>query len=133
MKRFAWIGVVVCLQGACNKSPQSYLERGNKSMAAGKYADAELQFRQSISKDPKFAEGYYRLGLVEYKLHHGGEALDDFQRALDFDPGNDRYAIERANLSIEAYQGMPQATPARNKLYDQAAQEADLLLKKDPN
>ena len=41
-------------------------------MAAGKYADAELQYRQSISKDPKFAEGYYQLGLLEYKLRHGG-------------------------------------------------------------
>lgn len=98
-------------------------------MTAGKYPDAEIQYRKSILKDPKFAEGYYRLGLLEYKLHHGGEALDDFQRAVDFDRNNDRYGVALANVSIEAYQ----AVPNRDKLYEQAAQEADLLLKKDPN
>ena len=129
MKRFAWIGVVVCLQFACSKSPQSYAERGNGLIAVGKYADAELQYRKSIKEDPKFAEGYYRLGLLEYKLHHSGEALDDFQRAVDFDRGNDRYNIALAKISIEAYQ----AAPTRTNLYEQASQVADLLLKKDPN
>ncbi len=98
-------------------------------MAAGKYADAELQYRNSISKDPKFAEGHYRLGLVEYKLRRGSDALDHLQRAVSLDPSNDRYGIELANVSIQAYQAMPN----RNNLYERVAQEADLLLKKDPN
>jgi tetratricopeptide (TPR) repeat protein len=98
-------------------------------MAAGKYADAELLYRKSIVEDPKFAKGYYRLGLLEYQLRHKGEALEDLQRAVDFDPSNDRYGVELANMSIEAFQVMPN----RNKLYDQPAREADLLLKKDPN
>src|ERR1700733_2471418 len=107
MRRFAWVGLVVCLQLACSKSPQSFLERGNRLAAAGKYADAELQYRNSILKDHKFAEAYYRLGLVEYKLGHPGEALDDFQRAVDFDSGNESYAIEFANVALEAYQAVP--------------------------
>ena len=98
-------------------------------MAAGKYADAELLYRQSIIKDPKFAEGYYRLGLVEYKLRHGSEALQDFQRAVDFDPGNDAYGVQLADISVEAYQAMPTS----KNLYEQAVQEAGVLLKKDPN
>jgi tetratricopeptide (TPR) repeat protein len=129
MKRFVWVGVVACLQLACSKSAETYLQRGNSLMEAGKYADAEIQYRKSILKDPKFAEGYYRLGLVEYKLHHGGQALDDLQRAVDFDPGNDAYGIELANVSIEAYQ----VQPTRNNLYQQGAHEADLLLQKNPN
>jgi tetratricopeptide (TPR) repeat protein len=129
MRRFAWVGLVVCLQLACSKSPQSFLERGNRLAAAGKYADAELQYRNSILKDPKFAEAYYRLGLVEYKLGHPGEALDDFQRAVDFDSGNESYAIEFANVALEAYQ----AVPSRTNLYRQAEQVAEVLLKKNPN
>jgi tetratricopeptide (TPR) repeat protein len=129
MKRYIWLLAAVCLQCACSKSPQSYLERGNRFMAAGNYADAELQYRKSILIDPKFAEGYYQLGLLEYKLRHGGEALDDFQRAVDFDPGNEDYGVQLANLSIEVYQ----LAPGRKSLYEQAAQEADALLKKDPN
>jgi tetratricopeptide (TPR) repeat protein len=98
-------------------------------LAAGKYADAQLQYRKSISEDPKFAEGYYRLGVLEYQLKHGIEALDDLQRAVNFDPGNERYGIELANLSLEAYQAMPN----RKNLYEQVAEEADRLLKKDPS
>jgi tetratricopeptide (TPR) repeat protein len=128
MNRY-WVVVLVCFQLACSKSPQSYLERGNRLVAAGKYADAELQYRNSILKDPNFAEGYYRLGLLKYKLRRGAEALKDLQRAAEFDPSDERYAIELANVSIEAYQ----VAPDKKKLYDQAAQEADRLLKKDPN
>lgn len=129
MKRAALLGILVCFQLACSKSPQSYVAKGDRLQAAGKYADAEIEYRKSAAKDPKFAEGYYRLGRLEYRLGHGAEALDDLQRAVDFAPGNDAYAVELASVAIEAYQVMP----ARKKLYDEAAQEADVLLKKDPN
>jgi len=105
------------------------VNRGDQLVADGKYAEAELQYRKSIVADPKFAEGYYRLGVLEHSLRHGAEALDDLQRAVDFDRGNENYAIELANISVEAYQ----AVPARKNLYEQASQEADILLSKDPN
>jgi tetratricopeptide (TPR) repeat protein len=98
-------------------------------LAASKYADAQLLYRKSISEDPKFAEGYYRLGVLEYQLKQGNEALDNLQRAVNFDPGNERYGIELANISFEAYRAMPN----RKNLYAQVVQEADRLLKKDPN
>ena len=129
MKRCVGLIVVACVQFGCSKSPQSYVDRGNQLVADGKYAEAELQYRKSIIADPKFGEGYYRLGVLEHSLRHGAEALDDLQRAVDFDGGNENYAIELANVSIEAYQ----VVPARKKLYEQAAQEADTLLSKDPN
>ena len=128
MKWYAGVLVVVCLQVACSKSPRTYLERGSRLESAGKYADAKIEYRKSVLKDPKFAEGYYRLGLLEYKLHDGFNALEDFERAAGYDRGNDKYAIEVANLCIEAFQ----AWPARRHFYEQAADEADLLLKKNP-
>ena len=129
MKKCAWIGVVACLQFACTKSPYSYVERGNGFAATGKYADAEIEYRRSIQKDPKFAEGYYRLGIVERAMKHGDQALDDLQRAVDFDPGNQTYAIELANVSLEAYQ----VVPGRRSLYDEVAKEAQTLLRANPN
>src|SRR5277367_1534307 len=129
MNRHVWVAALVCFQLACTKSPQSYLERGNRLFAAGKFEDAELQYRNSVLKDPNFAEGYYRLGLLKYTLRRGAEALRDLQHAADLDPSDERYAVELANVSIEAYQ----VTPGKKKLYDQADQEADRLLKRDPN
>ncbi len=129
MSRYVWVVVVVCFQLACSKSPQSYVERGNRLAAAGKFGDAEIEYRKSVLKDAKFAEGYYRLGLLEYRLGRGAEALRDFQRATDFAPADERYAVQLANVSIEAYQ----VVPGKDNLYNQAAREADALLKKDPN
>jgi tetratricopeptide (TPR) repeat protein len=129
MKRAVCVVILVCLEWACSKSPQSSVAHGNRLLAAGKYADAEIEYRKSVVKDPKFAEGYYRLGMLEYTRGHGADALDDLQRAVDFAPGNDVYGIELASVAIEAYQVMP----TRKKLYDEAAQEASVLLKKDPN
>ena len=129
MKRYLCALSVLFLELACSKSPQYHVERGNRLMASGKYADAELQYRESISKDPKFAEGYYRLGLLEYNQRHGGQALEDLQRAVEFAPGNDVYAVELANISVEAYELLP----GRKNLYEAVAREADVLLKKDPN
>jgi len=129
MKWYLGLIVVVCLQFGCSKSPQSYVDRGNQLVADGKYKEAELQYRKSIIADPKFAEGYYRLGVLEHSLRHGTEALADLQRAVDFDRENENYAIDLASISIEAYQ----LVPAKKNLYEQASQEADLLLNKDPN
>ncbi len=129
MKWYAGVLVVVCLQMACSKSPRTYLERGSRLEAAGKYADAEIEYRKSVVKDPKFAEGFYRLGLLEYKLHRGFKALEDIERAASYDRGNESYAVEVADLSIEAYQQWP----AWKSLYQQAADESGRLLKKNPN
>jgi len=98
-------------------------------MAAGKYADAEMEYRKSVQEAPNFAEGYYRLGVLRYQLRKGNEALDALEQAATLDPGNDRYGVELASVAIEAYQSMP----AIRNLYDQAAKEADHLLQKDPN
>jgi tetratricopeptide (TPR) repeat protein len=129
MKRYIGLIAVVCVQFGCSKSPQSYVDRGNQLVANGKYVEAELQYRKSIIADPKFAEGYYRLGVLEHSLRHGTEALDDLQRAVDFDRGNENYAIDLASISLEAYQ----LVPAKKNLYEQASQEAEILLSKDPN
>jgi tetratricopeptide (TPR) repeat protein len=128
MNRWVLILVLAGFQFACTKSPQAYLERGNQFAAAGKYDDAELEYHKSILKDAQYAEAYYRLGLVEYHLRHGSEALQDFDRAVHFDPENDLYGIQFANVCIEAYQTLP----AKKVLYDNAALEAQALLKKDP-
>ncbi len=95
----------------------------------GKYADAQLEYRGSIAKNPSFAEAYYRLGLAEMQLDHGEAALAALERAVDIAPNNDQYGIELADLSLEAYQADPTATRA----YDQATREAYDLLKKNPN
>jgi tetratricopeptide (TPR) repeat protein len=125
-----WIGLVLAvLQLGCSRAPQWYVERGNRLAAAGKYAAAEIEYRHSIQDAPNFAEGYYRLGLLEYQLRHGDQALNALEQAVSRDPKNDRYGIELASMAIEAFQ----LVPTRANLYKIASDEADHLLKENPN
>lgn len=125
----ACVALLICLQCACSRSAQSYLDRGNQFFDTGKYADAELQYRKSISRDARLAEGYYRLGLTELELQQPGEALVDLQKAVNLNPTSDVYRIQLANLSLLVYQ----ANPSNQQLYDLVAQEAARLLTRNPN
>jgi len=58
---------LVALSG-CSETKQSYVAKGNKLFAAGKYQDATLNYRAAIQKDAGYGEAYYRLGLAAIKL-----------------------------------------------------------------
>ena len=128
MKGLVCAILLVLLETACSRSAQSCLERGNGLFRAGKFQDAQLEYRASIAKDPRSPEAYYRLGLTDTALGDGDAAFDAFQRAVRFGPDNDQYAIALADLSLEAYQEEPD-----QKSYDQVRQETYALLRKNPD
>jgi tetratricopeptide (TPR) repeat protein len=113
----------VCLLG-CGKSARQYLDRGNQLFAAGKYDDATLNYRNAIQKNPQSSEAHYRLGLVLLKKGNGGEAYQEFDRAVSLDPKNNLAKVEFANLCLAAYVRDPKH-PAM--LYKQAQTMADQL------
>src|ERR1700734_424516 len=125
----ACVALLVCMECACSRSAQCYLDRGKPFFDSGKYADAGLQYRKSISRDPKLAEAYYRLGLAEFQLQQVGEAFLNLQRAVGLNPTSGVYRVQLANISLLAYQ----ANPSNQQLYTLVAQEADRLLNANPN
>lgn len=62
------VATCLLLVSGCT-SKQSYVDRGNRLLEAGKYADASIQYRKAIQKDPQFGEAHYRLGLVSDGLY----------------------------------------------------------------
>src|SRR5579862_1154438 len=100
MQRFVSALLLVAAEAACNRSAHSYLERGNSFFLAGKYQEAELDYRAALGKKPQFAEADYRLALTEIQLRRGEAAMEALQKAVDLDPTNDRYGIELADLSL---------------------------------
>src|SRR5271170_4816530 len=66
---------------SCIRSAASYVARGNKYFAQGKYDDAVLQYRNAIKKDPKYAEAYYRMALTGLRQNHFTAAYQLLKRA----------------------------------------------------
>jgi tetratricopeptide (TPR) repeat protein len=127
MSRRLWacLLLLLCVECACSRPAQWYVERGNQFFNQAKYEDAELQYRKSVKRNPKLAEGYYRLGLAEVQLQKTDDALEALQRAVNLNPTSDIYRIQLANLCLLIYR----IDPANQKLYNYVAGEAARLLK----
>src|SRR5579862_550788 len=115
---------------SCRQTPQQYLARGNAFFNAGKYVDAEINYRKAIQRDPKLAESYYRLGLVELKTGRGRDAYAALNTASALLPDRPDIKVALADLLLVGYVGNKNRPPA---LYAQLTRLTDELLAKDPN
>ncbi len=70
---------------SCNTDPKAasrrYVENGKKYADRGKTKQASIMYRRALQKDPRNAEGWYRLGLVNITEGNLAEARRDFQRS----------------------------------------------------
>jgi tetratricopeptide (TPR) repeat protein len=127
-RNFACLAVVLIAVG-CGRKSADYLERGNQRFAAGKYADAVLEYQKAIQKDHGFGEAFYRLALAELRLGRDGEALRALREAVRLMPQNEEAMAKLGDLCFDGYV----YSPSRLKgLYDTAASMADRLLAKNP-
>ncbi|MCD6255548.1 MAG: tetratricopeptide repeat protein, partial [Deltaproteobacteria bacterium] len=63
-----------------------FFRRGKILFEKGQYVKARLEFKNAIQIDPKFAKGYYMVGLCAYQLKNWSEAFANFRRAIELDP-----------------------------------------------
>jgi tetratricopeptide (TPR) repeat protein len=117
---------LACLYLAgCIKGAKQYIDRGNQLFAAGKYADATLNYRNAIQKSPNSGEAYYRLGLSLLKQGQGVEAYQAFNHAVTLDPKNMPAKVQLGELAFAIYARDPKHPAV---LYNQAHSIADQLL-----
>ena len=68
----AVIGLLTAMWTGCSRDPevrkQKDLESGERYFDKGQYREADIQFRNAIQVNDKFAEAHYRLGLTALKL-----------------------------------------------------------------
>jgi tetratricopeptide (TPR) repeat protein len=122
--------VAVIAASGCSTSKQSYLERGNKLFAEGRYDDAALKYRVAIQKDPGFGEAYYRLGLAAAKLNQTREAYSALFRAVQLLPENVKAKEKFADVCLSVYLADPQHSQV---LYNQISKLSDEFLSKNHN
>jgi tetratricopeptide (TPR) repeat protein len=114
----------------CSASKESYLTKGNKLFAAGKYDEAALNYRAAIQKDAGFGEAYYRLGLTTIKLNNAREAYTALFRAVQLLPANLEAKQKFADVCLSIYLADPSHPQA---LYTQVGNLSDELLSRNHN
>jgi tetratricopeptide (TPR) repeat protein len=127
--RVSVVILLALLAGACSRSPEYFLNRGNQLAAQGKYVDAELNYRNATQKNPKFGEAFYQLGQTDLK---SGKLIDGFRAlstAEQLMPDREEVKVKLADLSFALFL----ADRTRPKApWDQAVKLTDEVLAKNP-
>lgn len=114
----------------CKRSPESYVQTGNRLFKEGKFDDAALNYRKAIQANANYGEAFYRLGLVEMERRDIKSAYASLTRAVELMPDHQEARAKLADLLVTAY------LLDRNRsqsLYDRINQLAAQFLAKDPN
>jgi tetratricopeptide (TPR) repeat protein len=131
MTRVVCLGVfvfsLIALSG-CSATKESYVAKGNKLFATGKYREAALNYRTAIQKDASYGEAHYRLGLADIQLGLARESYDALFRAVQLSPANVEAKKKFADVCLTLYL----ADPSHSKrLYTQIGDLAAGFLAKN--
>ncbi len=106
------------------------MQKGVQFLEHGQYADADLNFRKAIQKDPNYGQAYYRLGLLELQQNHTPEAFTALSRAVDLLPAENEPKLKLAEVALSFYL-LDTSHPRR--LYDLLIKLSDQLLARTPD
>lgn len=124
---------LLLLQSACTLTSEGakrkYAQKGDKSYAAGNYAEAVLNYRKALQNDPRYGEAYYGLALAETQQRNVRAAYEDMTRAVDLLPNHPDAKVRLADLCLMLY--LPDSQHPVS-LYNQLTTISDQLLAQDP-
>ncbi len=81
---------------------------GLEDERAGERDAALKEYRDAVSRDPRFSEAYDRIGAVDHTLNREDDARHAFDRAIFYDPRRARYYSDRA-VTLLALNDLPAA------------------------
>ena len=105
-----------------------YIRGGNKLYNKGKYTDAEVKYREGLSKDKKSVESTYNLANTLYKQKKYAKAAQEYEKAASLvksddskkastiyhNLGNSHFRTEEYAKSIDAYKKALKNNPKDN-------------------
>ena len=93
MRCKVFIGICVTISSlmliSCGSHEEKKMKFYNKGIALygkGDYAKARVEFKYTLVIDPKFAEGYYMLGMVEIRRKEWKRAMGPLSKAVELNP-----------------------------------------------
>ncbi len=64
----------------------SFLKKGKTYLAQGDYDKAKVELKNVLQIDPKYAEAYYMMGLIEEQRQNLRPAFSNYKKASELDP-----------------------------------------------
>lgn len=83
---------------------QKYYDSGMKYFEKGNYQAAEIQFRNAVRIDERFAEAHHKLAEVYMRLSLRNSAYQELVKTVDLQPRNWEAQIELGNLLLAQQQ-----------------------------
>lgn len=113
---------------SCEKEAD-LIARGEAQMSAGKHADAEIQFRKAIQKNPNSALAQRKLGQALAGQAKPREALAALLRAKELEPNDPNVQADLASQLLSMFLGAPQRPQV---VYDQLRQLSRQIASREP-
>ena len=112
------------LLGACSRDPQvakaKYIASGDEYAAAGKLAEAIIEYKNAVQQDPRAGDARLKLADAYTKAGALGNAIDEYVRAADLLPEDSEAHLKAGSMQLLA------------RRFDEAKAWADKVLAREP-
>src|SRR5215467_8558315 len=116
----AVLALTTCAVACSRRNAAEHARRGQTYYESQQYAEASLEFRQALQKDPKLGEVRLKLGDTYAQLHDAKNALGEYVRASDLLPNSVEAQLKAGQLLLLARQ------------FEDAKTRADRVIALDP-
>ena len=123
-KKVAIILLLLMAVGAQAQSDRDYIRQGNKQFLAGKFAEAEVDYRKAIEKNAKNPQAAYNLGNALLAQKKDSAAIVQYQQAAKLETNQKRRSYAYHNIGVIC-QG--------HQMYGEAIEAYKEALRNNPN
>ena len=123
-KKVAIILLLLMAVGAQAQSDRDYIRQGNKQFRAGKFAEAEVDYRKAIEKNAKNPQAAYNLGNTLLAQKKDSAAIVQYQQAAKLETNQKRRSYAYHNIGVIC-QG--------HQMYGEAIEAYKEALRNNPN
>ena len=98
----AFLPAAMIACGSQEEKKMKFLEKGKTLYEQGDYVKAQLEFKNALQIDPKFADGYYWLGMIRQHEGNWKQAYGSFAKAAELDPDHLKAQLQLGRLLLLA-------------------------------
>jgi tetratricopeptide (TPR) repeat protein len=113
----------LAMQSSQEETLQQYSEVGQQALAAGRYEEAESDFKKLLQIAPDIAEVHATLGLVYFQEKKFDQAVPELKQALKLKPALSKASTLLA-MSLSEVGEYKEALPGLQKCFPQASDPA---------